>query len=167
MEKMIGEVNDPLTWIGLGFIVMVALAVTIDVLVIPTMMITIASLIGWFIFWIYTYRQNTNVGIFLGVIFLVVGATYLSIIIKFRLWKWVAQEYKVPFPHDNQEEIISERIAQFNEGGVIAHTDLRPVGKIRTAGRTLDGLSEIGFISKGTKLKITAYVEGQYKVKRR
>lgn len=42
-----------------------------------------------------------------------------------------------------------------------ALTDLRPSGKVKVEGVTLDAISTGGFISKGTKIKVTEISEGQ------
>lgn len=152
--------SDPL--FGLGLLVMMVglLLITIDVVVIPTIILTLVSLAGWFIFLIYVYGTNPDLALVLGGFSILLGVMYGVIIYKFKFWRFIAHEKKVPMEEKNWEEII----ATLNQKTVVALTDLRPVGKIKIAEETHDGLSEEGFIASGTLLQINNYAEGQYRV---
>ena len=48
----------------------------------------------------------------------------------------------------------------------IAHTVLRPSGMVEIDGDIYDAMSSLGFIEKGTKVKVTSYETGQIHVEK-
>ena len=62
-------------------------------------------------------------------------------------------------------EVKTYTMALHKEG--IAHTDLRPAGKIIIDGKVYDATSSFGYIEKGNAIEVIAYENAQLIVKKK
>jgi membrane-bound serine protease (ClpP class) len=102
-----------------------------------------------------------------------------SILVAFILSLWLTR--KIFSPNNLFGSLALEKVQEVNEGYVSfdttlqtslvgtkgkAHTDLRPSGKVTINDNIYDAVSEIGYIGKGTEIKVRRHESGQLYVEK-
>lgn len=150
--------------LGIGMIILMLILITMDIIIIPTMIMSIVSLTSWFIYLVFVFNRSQEVAIVLAISFFVVMIIYLFIVFKFKLWRIVSNNKNLPSASLTSFNLPLEEI---NQKEVFASTDLRPTGKIKIGNKFYDGLSIQGFIKKGSYLLVIDQFGGQYKVRKK
>jgi membrane-bound serine protease (ClpP class) len=153
--------SDPHFLFGMVAIIIVLIFITLDIMVIPTMILSIVSLSGWFIYLVYLFDKKKTISIVLGISFLILGIIYILIIIKFKIWRILSYQKNLFL----EKSKINIKI--LNQKKIVATTDLHPTGKITVENKTHDALSIQGYIKKGELLTIIGYFGGQLKVRKK
>ncbi len=138
-------------------ILVVFFLITLDLLFIPTVILTLFAILGFIGYLTYVFTQWSLshalaiLGIFLGL-----GIIYGIIVFKFKLWRGLSFEKRLP-----QQSKADEQVGEV----AVTLTDLKPIGLIELKNRKVDAIAINGFIAKGKEVEITGRSGAQFKVK--
>lgn len=145
---MSGDLNTYVMLVGAGFALIAAeIFIPGAVLgIIGTLCLVVAALYGFFVFGL-TGGLASAFGLLIG------GAIFLGLWVKYCPQSFFGKWFTLK--EDGKEfKSFDNHLAALQGQSGVAHTDLRPAGIALIDNQKIDVLSEAGFVTKGTPVKV-------------
>ncbi len=133
--------------------------ITLDVLFIPTFVLTFLVLLTFFGYLSYVYFNiSAAASVYLLLIFFVLGLIYTIIVFKFRLWERFSFKEKLAYTGGLEQENLNKKLG-------LTITDLKPIGIVLIEKRKRDAIAVNGFIAKNKRVEVIGFSGAQLQVR--
>ncbi len=144
-------------------IIVIFLLVTVDIMFIPTSILSIAALLGFFIYLTYVYVKISPLfALYILIIFFTLAVIYVILMTKFKIWRKLSFTEKLPVQNDYQSGNALQEIVGVT-GTTI--TELKPIGLILINNQRKDAIAVNGFIKKNQSVEVVGKSGEQLQVK--
>ena len=133
--------------------------ITLDIIFIPTFILTLVALMSFFGYVTYVYFEvSEDSALYLLGIFFVLALIYVTIVFKFRLWERFSFKEKLAHGSRSELENLNNKLG-------LTVTDLRPIGVILINNKKRDAIAVNGFIEKNQEVEVIGLSTAQLQVK--
>ncbi|BBM89863.1 hypothetical protein COTS27_01576 [Spirochaetota bacterium] len=148
--------------IGIMLMVLTFLVIAIDVIFIPTSVLTILSVFSYLSYLLYVYLEVSKTGaLILLALFLGLGGGGIYFVIRYRWWQIIS--HRKPLAKD---ETFYQSLDHLHGKTAQTLSELRPSGKVLLSGKRYDALAQSSlFIAKDVPVTVTGTSGSQLIVK--
>ncbi len=150
-----------LSWLGILFLVLSLLLILIDLLFIPTVILSLLSVLGYLTFLLYLYHNGeVTLAVTLFISFISCGSGGAFLALRYKWWKIISNQQSLP-----RDESMRHSLNALTGQTAVTLSPLRPTGKILLAGKRYDAIaSSAGFIAANVSVRILKVSSAQLEV---